>query len=282
MPISHVLVETGRSIGRNRTTFLLATSVQAVCFTLLGIFFLVTHNVALVGRAAEKNIELHAFIADDADPDPLVDQLRCITGVAGAEFVSKDQALAELAAELGDDAGIVDALGYNPLPAAIRVSVETGFASAQALHDIETKAALLPSVTEVWSGQESLARLNRLLRTAIWLGTALLVLVSIAVAFIVFQTVDSSITRRRREIEIMELVGASRSVVRAPFVLEGVLQGALGGLAAFAVVLLLARLASWILPVPFVPVPALLALNLTLGCLLGLVGSWLALGHSRQ
>ncbi len=277
MSARHILSETGRSISRNRATFALATTVQAICLTLLGIFLLLAVNLGVVVRSAGRNIELHVFLTEDADAQSLGDRIRCITGVADTRFVSKEEALAELVAELGEDSSLVTALGSNPLPASIRVSLQPGFSNPALLADIEAKVRLLPGVSEVWSSQEGLVRLNRLLRATVWLGLGILVIVSLAVAFIVFQTVDSSISSRAREIEIMELVGASRSVVRAPFILEGIVQGILAGACAFTAVLLLAWVAATVLPAPVVPVWTLLTANLGLGALLGLAGSLVAL-----
>jgi len=280
--LRHVFTETRQSIARNSTAFAMATSVQSVCLILLGVFFLVAFNLGIVVRSTSRYIELHVFLTEGADAGAVEDQLRCITGIAGTRFVSKEEALTELKTELGEDSSIVDVLGSNPLPSSVRATLAPGAASADGLKDLQAKIGLLPGVAEVWSGQESLARLARVMRVSIWLGIGLLVVVSLAVAFIVFQTVDTSIASRRQEIEIMELVGATRSAVRTPFLLEGVLQGLLGGLCASLVVLLFARVAALVLPEPVVPVGALFALNLGLGCMLGLVGSTLALGRIRK
>ncbi len=282
MKASYILQETGRSIGRNRTAFILATSVQAVCLTLLTIFLVVTLNIGAVARSAGRNIELHAFVAPDADVQSLQGRIGRISGVASTRFVSKEQALAELRTELGEDAGIVEALGTNPLPPSIRVSLLPGHASPPALADMEKKVGLLPGVTEVWSGRESLSRLDRVLKTAIGLGIAVLVIVSLSVVFIVFQTVDSSIITRSREIEIMELVGATRAMVRVPFMLEGTLQGLLGGTVAFLLALVLYRVAGLVLPAPVFPLGSVLAFDLVLGSLLGLLGSVIALNRIRS
>lgn len=281
MPTRHILVETGRGIRRHATTFLLAASVQAVCLTLLGIFVVLAHNIGVVARSVARKIELHAFLSDDADAAAVQDRIRCITGVAGTRLVTQEDALAELQTELGTDAAILEALDANPLPASVRVSLQPGSAAAL-LADVEAKIALLPGVTEVWSGQEPLARLGQLVRAAVWLGLALLIVVSLAVAFVVFQTVDSSIASRQREIEIMDLVGAGRSAIEAPFTLEGILQGLAAGACALIVVLLLVKLSSLVLPAAEVPVGTLVAVSLGLGSLLGLVGSRLALNRIRR
>jgi len=282
MPSNHVWREAWRSVRRNRTSFLMATSVQTVCLTLLSIFGLGTLNLSAVVRSARSGIEVHAFLADNADVAALEDRIRCVTGVTATRYVSKDEALLELKSEIGEDAATADVLAENPLPASIRVSLAPGYVTEAALADIEAKLALFPGITEVWSGRESLARLDRVLRTAIAVGIGLLIIVSLSVVFIVFQTVDSSISGRSREIEIMELVGAPLTMVRLPFMLEGAGQGLVAGIVSFLLVFLLARVVASVIPSPIVPVGLLAGFDVLLGGLLGLAGSVLALDRLRR
>jgi cell division transport system permease protein len=98
----------------------------------------------------------------------------------------------------------------------------------------------------------------------------------------VFQTVETSIVTRLHEIEIMELVGATRGMVRAPFLIEGALQGVLGGTVAFVLVFVLVRIAATVFPAPVFPAAGVAALNLLLGMVLGLLGAGVALNRIRR
>ncbi|UCG42560.1 MAG: hypothetical protein JSU73_11950 [candidate division WOR-3 bacterium] len=282
MKTRHILQETARSIARNRTAFMLSTSVQAVCLTLLTVFFIVTLNLNAVVRAAGRKVEIHAFLAEDANVQSLIARVDLIDGVQSTRFVSKGEALEELRADLGQDASVINALDENPLPASIRIVLGSGFAAFDRLEEIEHKVSLLPGVTEVWSGRESLEKLDRILRAAIALGIGILIIVAVSITFIAFQTAETSIMSRRREIDIMELVGATRSAVQAPFLLEGTFQGLLGGIAAFLVALVLDLAAKALLPAPVFPVLPVLAFALILGGVLGLLGSSIAFGRTRK
>lgn len=281
MRASYVVAELGRNVRRHRAAFAVAVSVQAVCFLLLGLFAVTTLNLARVAGAARQAIEVHVFLADATEPGPVQARIASLAGVSGTRYVSRAEARAELANELGEDAALLDILDENPLPASIRVTLAPGAVSAEGLTEFEAKLGLLPGVAEVWSGAESLARLDRVLRFAIALAAALLLVVSLAAAFIVFQTVAGSITARTREIEIMELVGATPAQVRAPFLLEGALQGLLGGTVAFVLVFLLVQLASLTLPGPLLPVGPLALALIGLGIGLGLFGAGIALARTR-
>jgi cell division transport system permease protein len=276
---SYVFQEAIRSINRNRGSFVLAATVQAICLVLLSVFIILTWNLVRLSEAASRRIEIYAFVSDQADPTLLEDRIGSLDGVARARYVSKDEALTELRTDLGPDSSLVGALEDNPLPPSVRITVRSGFASLAELSSLEQKVMLIPGVTEVWSGKEMVERLERITRTVMFLDVGILVIVSLAVLFIAFQTVESSIASRRHEIQIMELVGATRATVRLPFVIEGTTQGLLGGTAAFVVAFVFYRLAAMVIPASGLPVGIVLLANLGLGALSGIAGSLIALNR---
>jgi len=282
MRLSYIFQETLRSISRNRGSFILAATVQAICLVLLSIFIVLTWNVVRLTAAASRRIELYAFVTDGAEPELLKERIGALDGVAQARYVSKDEALTELRSDLGPDSGLVDALGENPLPPSVRITARPGFASAAELEGIERKVMLMPGVTEVWSGKEMIERLSRISRAVVFLDVGILVIVFCAVLFISFQTVESSIASRRHEIEIMELVGATNATVRLPFIIEGTSQGLLGGIAAFVLVLVLHRITAAAIPASALPTGIVVLVDLVLGAFSGTVGSLMALNRIHR
>ncbi len=279
MRLSYILQEALRSINRNRGSFILAATVQAICLVLLSVFIILTWNLIRLSETASRRIELYAFVSDQADPALLVDRIGSLDGVAQARYVSKDEALIELRADLGPDSSLVSALEDNPLPPSVRIAVRSGFASLSELASLEQKVMLIPGVTEVWSGKEMVERLERITRTVMFLDIGILVIVFCAVLFIAFQTVESSIASRRHEIQIMELVGATGTTVRLPFVIEGTAQGILGGAAAFVLAVVFHRLTTVVIPAAALPVGLVLLADLGLGTLSGIVGALIALNR---
>jgi cell division transport system permease protein len=282
MKASHVITEALRGIRRNRGAYALSAAVQGICLVLLAVFLVLTFNLSALVKSAGRKVELYAFLKDDGYSAALEQRIRAIGGVESTVHVTKDDALAELKADLGEDGSLVEALGENPLPASIRVTINPAYATTAQLADIERKIALQAGVAEVWSGKEIIGRLNRIVQTVFLLDGVILVIVSCAVAFIVFQTVEGSIVSRRQEIAVMELVGASRSAVRLPFIIEGTTQGLLGGLGALVAVYLLYRFVSAVVPAPVFPVAVVVAACVGLGGLLGLAGSGMALNRIQQ
>jgi len=282
MRLSDILQEAFRSINRNRGSFLLAATVQAICLVLLSVFIILTWNLVRLSKTASRRIELYAFVSDRADPTLLVDRIGSLDGVAQARYVSKDEALIELRTDLGPDSSLVSALEDNPLPPSVRITVRSGFASLHELASLEQKMLLIPGVTEVWSGKELVERLERITRTVMFLNIGILVIVFCAVLFIAFQTVESSIAARHHEIQIMELVGATGTTVRLPFVIEGTAQGILGGAAAFVLAVVFHRLTTVVIPATALPIGLVLLADLGLGALSGIAGSLIALNRIHR
>ena len=279
---SYILQEAFRSMNRNRGSFILAATVQAICLVLLSVFIILTWNLVRLSETARRHVELYAFVGDQAEPTLLVERIASLDGVAQARYVPKDEALTELRTDLGPDSSLVDALEQNPLPPSVRITVRSGFASLSELTALEQKIQLIPGVTEVWSGKELVERLERITRTVMFLDIGILVIVFCAVLFIAFQTVESSIASRHHEIQIMELVGATDTTIRLPFVFEGTAQGVLGGTAAFVLAVVFHRLTAVVIPATVLPTGIVLLADLGLGALSGITGSLIALNRIHR
>jgi cell division transport system permease protein len=273
------LQELKRGVRRNRAGFLMAVAVQGICLLLFTVFAVVTLNVMSLLNSARSRVEIFAFVNDNANADDLNTSMLAITGVAGVRYVSKDSALVELKQDMEESAGIVDALGYNPLPASLRIRLAPGYAQAGKLAEVERKVAVLPGVIDVWSGHELLAKLERIFRTALVIDVGLLLVIALAVIFIVFQSVESLVATRSREIEVMRVVGATSALIRRPFYWEGLVQGTAGGLLAFLLCLVLWQIALTQIPSPVFPVLAVAVFDIVLGGLLGLMGADIAVSR---
>jgi cell division transport system permease protein len=279
MALSNILRESMRGVRRHHSAFLMSVSVQGICLVLFTLFGVITINLFSLLKTARDRVEVYAFITDDASPDDLATSLKLVAGIHDVRYVSKDEALVELKRDLGESSSIVDALGHNPLPASLRIKLAPGYTAPRNLEEVEHKISIMPGVKEVWSGRELLAKLERIFSTALVLDIALLIVIGLAVVFIIFQSVESVIATRNREIEVMRLVGATDGMIRGPFYWEGILQGAAGGLIAFVLSLVLYQVAITQIPQPIFPVLGVALFNIGLGALLGYLGADVALGR---
>jgi cell division transport system permease protein len=279
MPLSTLLREFWRGVTRNRSAFVMSITVQGVALLLFTLFGVITINLINVLTVARNRVEVYAFISDDASPVDLASSLKMISGVVDVRYVTKDEALQELKQDLGENSSIVDVLGRNPLPASLRVKLAPGYARAKNLDAIERKVSAMPGVVEVWSGRELLEKLETILSTALIVDIVLLVVIAFCVLFVIFQTVETTIATRSREIEIMRLVGATSATVKGPFYAEGIFQGLAGGVVSFILSVIIYEVAIALIPQPTFPVLGVFLFDAILGGVLGYMGADIALSR---
>ena len=278
--------EVWRSFTRNVLMQITAIGTVAVTIVLLGSFLFARQALTSIGEDAVRKIQVSVYFADNVTPaqaQDLAHQISADPRVKSVLYVSREQGLREMRARLK---GWVDTslLPTNPLPNALRVRAVDG----RNVSAIAATIKKMPGVATVAFGKDAV---TKLLRISAVLGRIGLVIVGVLVftaAIIISNTIRLTVFARRREIAIMQLVGASNTYVRMPFVCEGMLSGLLGALVA---VILLAVAKLELLPklgaeLPFVPVQTagsndlLLALQLLgVGAAVGFVASWLSVSR---
>jgi cell division transport system permease protein len=190
-------------------------------------------GVKVVGALVESwgaEAELTFYLKPEVDEEAAKAFAARLASAEGAEvrLVSAAEALERLRSELGDKDGVLTNLPKNPLPASIEVRPAAGARSAAAIGALAERWSRAAEVASADFGQEWLQRLERLRRAARGAGTLLLLIVLLSAVVVVAATLQLAIYARREEIEIQKLVGATDSFVKAPFLLEGIIQGLLG------------------------------------------------------
>lgn len=235
--IEFLLQETWQSIRRNGLMSLATTSNMTVSLLILSAFFLTTLNLQSMAAAEAHKANITVELKDGAQAAPIEAKLLADARVAETTYVPADQALEDLAEAYGMDLEALQAL-ENPLPNAIIVKPrdpQDMAAVAQLAKNLEGVAAVRyrEQITD------KLLTLARGIRTA---GLVTALLMGVATLVIVSTTIRLTIYARRREIRIMQLVGATNAFIRLPFILEGAFHGVVGG--AVSTVLVLAAY-SW-------------------------------------
>jgi cell division transport system permease protein len=237
-------------------------------------------------------VEVTVYLAPDlpdADMFRVRDALEKVSG-GTVVLVPPDLALERLTRELGDLGDALAHLPENPLPPSLELEVPPERRTPGALRELAGELRALPGVTGVDYGEEAVERLSAIATALRYGGVVALLVVLLTTVVIVSATLQLAIYSRREEIEIQKLVGATDRFVKAPFLIEGLLQGLLGaGLAVLALGAFerlvgpgLASLFSFLLgPATRAPMrEARLGLELlAAGCALGLGGSFIAVGR---
>lgn len=237
--------------------------------------------------AAQMSLFLKKDISDQAVAN-LVKRLHERSDIASIKTVLPDQALKEFQQQSGF-ADALRALEGNPLPAVLLIQPAAGFADPVAVERLQSSLGKLPEADFVQLDIQWVQRLHAVLGVAQRGVEILAVLLGLAVLLIVGNTIRLGIQNNRDEIAITKLIGATDAFVRRPFLYAGTWYGLSGGLIAWGLV----ALALWLLDGPVRQLSALYdsgfefgaldgwtALLLpAAGTLLGLLGSWLAVGR---
>lgn len=276
-------------LWRNRLVNLVSIATIAVSLFILGVFLTVSMNLNELMAGWASRVQLTLYLVDDASTADRAELERVLaksSEVESFDYVSKDDAIARFRSYFPELDSLPDVLESNPLPASFEVRVASDFRGPDAVRRLARRLGGMGSVAEVdydllWI--ERLTGIIELVRlTGLTIGGALV----IASVFTIFNVIKLTVYGRQDEIGIMRLVGATHAYIRGPFLVEGVLQGGLGGALALALLyvahhyLLREALRSFeLLPATdwlrFIPPSAWTAIVVG-GMLVGLAGSLLS------
>ena len=237
-----------RSLSTNKATSFAAVIAMLVALLIVGI----TAVGYLKARAEGERIQRDAGIvkvflqetASEAQVNALAVDLENQPNVDKVEFISKAAALARAKELFKESPGVMENLPGNPFPASLDASLKDPSKMDAVVKAMEGQ----PGVDEVGTGGEKAERAINVIQLGTAIFFAIGIGILIAATVLVANTIRLSIYSRRREIEVMKLVGASNSFVRMPFMIEGFLCGVfasvLAMIAVFASVKLLASTLS--------------------------------------
>lgn len=237
--------EAFRAMRRNAAPSVAAIVTTAVTVVLLGMLFPVLDVADSKSNEVRSELQFRVAVYDDAtkaDIKELNGQLKAIPHVKSVDFLTKAQALQELKGFLKDDTDPIKALnGRNPLPANFIVRPDDAKNLDGILRAIEPRGpngkprpinSVISDIFDPHEDRQKIEQVTGALKVVLLIITILLVGASL---MLIGNTIRLSIFTRRREVEVMRLVGATRWFIRWPFMIEGIIVGFLGGAAAILV-----------------------------------------------
>ena len=208
----------------------------AVAFVCLAAALLLVVNVGQIRARWAESGRASVYLRKNATADQVAAIERALKqseGVTAVRVVSSEDARHELIGLTNDP--VLDALPTEAFPASLEVAIESAVATER-LSKLQAQLSALPAVESVETYGAWSDRLAALLTGGVSASLLLAGVVLAAVVSVVSSTIRMSLQRRRIEVEVMKLVGATDSYVRSPFVVEGAAQGGFGAL--FAILLL--------------------------------------------
>jgi cell division transport system permease protein len=232
------LGEAVRSIRANVAVSIAATVTVLIAVFILGAFIPSFLYVQSTVDSQKERVDIKAFISDTAKVDQVNDLQNQLVAlqeqglVDEFAYVSKDQALQELRDRLKDPS-ITEFLSSNPIPANFRIKPNDAEQADEVVAQIDDHPAIDESLG-VRYGEETTDKLLTVARFIQWAGLALISILLVASILLIGNTIRLSIFARRREVEVMKLVGATNWFIRWPFVIEGVICGLVGAVLSVA------------------------------------------------
>lgn len=265
----------------------LVIMTMAVSLSILGGFWMVVQDLHTVSYQVGGKVPIAVFLSDDADPRGIEAAIRELPEVESVKLIPKDQAWKEMQQDMRARMTFDTLLDTNPLPNSFTVQSR----SADFTPAIAERISKMPGVEDIHYGADLLKKISDFSTFIRAAGLAISGLLALASLAVIMNTIRLTVMARRREIEIMHLVGASNAFIAWPFLLEGLLFGLFSSL--LTSLLLVGwryfTLAKWQEMFPFVPLQldalslAQVFVVLTLvGMGLGALGSFLSVRKHIQ
>ncbi len=285
--ISFFLKEAFGSLRRNYFMTIAALVTVFLSILVLGAVLVFVYTTNALLAEVESKVEITVYLT--TDPDPAQDEVAAMQSeimtwneVKSSTYVSKEDALERLKKDYEDNPEILEGLTGNPLPASFEIALK----DPQTVELVAGRFEGNPIVDEVSYGKEIADKLFNFTAQARNFLLIFIVLLGVVAILLISNTIRLSIFARKREVEIMKLVGATNWFIRWPFLIEGVTVGFVGALIAAVVVLvansfLVSRIRDSLpfmsVPLDAVPYVLVTLVLLGVGVIIGAVGSGIGL-----
>ncbi|MDW5595240.1 permease-like cell division protein FtsX [Conexibacter stalactiti] len=238
MKLGFFLREAMRSLGRNAAPSFAALATILLTMLVIGVFIPIVQATTGAANDVRQRVLVDVYLQRDAtqrDVSRVREMLAGTDNVKRVEFISKQQAYD---AQRKKDPEAFALLGTNPLPDTFRITPEDPDKALSIKADLAPVAAgggrtpVDQAIDEVRDRREDTSKILQVTRFVKLMAGTLGALLIAASIFLIANTIRLSLYARRREVEVMKLVGATDWFIRWPFVIEGVIVGALGTLLA--------------------------------------------------
>ncbi len=223
-----------------RSSFITTTISISLVLFLLGLTALLILNSKKLSDYVKENIGFSVILKEDVkevDIIKLQKDLDATHYVKSTKYVTKEEAAEELKKELGED--FVDFLGYNPLLSSIDVKFYADYANSDSIAVIEKDLAEYPQIKEVFYQKSLIHLVNENVKKIsfiILIFSGILFIISFA---LINNTIRLSVYSKRFLINTMQLIGATKSFIRWPFMLRSILHGIIGAILAIGMLIII-------------------------------------------
>lgn len=272
--LTYSIKEGVKGLRRARLASVITISTITVSLTLFGLFVVVAFHVRHFVEQFRDRVYVEVFIdtsLNDTEIASLRRRFESHPSIESVTFVSKEEALARFEAQFGPE--MIDAMGENPLPSSFQFKLKKSRRTGKDLEDFAMYAAQQSGVDEVVYHKRLFQLLNQYGLVLLAVGGVLVMLVFLSTVFLIANTLRLTILAQKEIIHNMKLVGATHGFIRRPYLVQGVLQGLIGGAIASLILLILIKGAALRFSAMLRDASVLAWIPLGVGGILGYVGS---------
>ncbi len=243
-----LLSEGMKNLWRHKLTAFTAVFSAFLTLAVAGSLIIVSQNTNKVIEYLRGKYKIEVFFKDSVADErvvELVKEFKKINGVRSTTLITKSDAEKIFKSQFGEN--ILDLVGYNPLPASCVVNVARSQASPLNVNPIIERIKSFPEIDEVSYQGRLISRIESYYQKFVQGMGAVLILVLIISVFIISNTVRLTIYAKKELIQALQLIGATRAFVKAPFIIEGVFHGLLGALLASGLLIVGLELGSGVI-----------------------------------
>ncbi len=279
------LREAMKNIRHNFLMSITSATTTFICILVLGVGLLVSSHVEGIVGSVQEGVNIEWYLSSDVSQEEVDEMQNRIGGfpeVANVSYTSEEEALSRFQETFSDNPEIYQDIGEGVLPASLEIRLNEASQADAVASKLEAAGA---APGDLNYPQQTIERLNDATGYMIWGLYAATALFLVSSILLISNAIRLSIFARRKEIEVMKLVGASDGFVRTPFVFEGLVQSIVGaGLAALLVTWLNFLFVDWSRgALPYVPVSSgavdtlvILVVLVIVGVMIGVVGSFVS------
>lgn len=289
MNISYPFRSALKSLSKEKWINILSIFTVASNLMIIAIIALLLYNADYITKNLPDRFSMTVFFKNnlsDKETEGILKILKGRSDIDSIRYISKDRAMEELKKVL-KDSYLLEGLQENPLSASVEIKFRKEFVNPEKLKMVSEEIKRLNGVDSVQYRENVVETIYLLKKSVKNASIIIFLLISTAVVFVIYSTVKILFYRRKEEIEIMKLLGATKGFIRKPFLIEGGFIGFLGGLLVtigiFSFYIAITYRLSSVIPLlkTLVLPYEIIFLTPFLGIILGITGSFIALGRLR-
>jgi cell division transport system permease protein len=222
-------------VNIRQNLFLNVVTVATITLALLiiALFLMVYTNLEGVADDWSRRVTICVYFENELAPRELASlagRIQTLNGTDRVTYVSKDEAIKRFRSRLKGQEALLEGVSAEILPASMEITLKRGSRTIDAIEKYAAQLKIIPGIGEVQYGAEWVRRFSSFINFMRLVGAFLGGFLVLATTFIVSNTIKLTIFARKDELELLGLVGATRLFIKAPFLIEGIIQGASGAI----------------------------------------------------